>query len=531
MAFQDAVKSSYPPSELWELLLPRYTGDNIRGGYGHYWGEWGERLVSDYLGMAVFILGILGAVFSHRLIKFFFSLLILVSILIACGVYSPVYRVLFEIIPGMSRFRSPATIMFLIGFSACVLAAFGLELLLKNTVKIVKTLEPSRIVRIFLVVFAFLLIVTIFVHMYYIRVSTKLLEYETTRPLSAPFYARLSLTSLSLRRSVFFASIVFGSLSLLLWTRFHTRSGNLPPVAFSIAQGIFLIMFLFDTGLNDRAFIQPEPVKDFHNYLYNSWPDPRIKNESQPVRLLELGNELSNRHLLNGIGVPLGYHPIESRNYLDAWNAARPGTLAAARLTACPYIVNSRNAAPNPEWDIVDNYPHLNKVLYKWKKSVPYAHVPELVESVSDRKTLLDDMSHKDFDPHKTSYIVSSEIFSWKRQAPPDSCRIVVREYETDLVILDLDLPEESYVVTGDTWMPGWKARLDGDAELSLHEANNAFRCFRAPSGKHTVTMYYQPQSFTYGVIISIIALALWLGLVFYFPESPESRGEKQKCV
>jgi uncharacterized membrane protein YfhO len=170
----------------------------------------------------------------------------------------------------------------------------------------------------------------------------------------------------------------------------------------------------------------------------------------------------------------------------------------------------------------------MKKLLYKWKKPVPYAYVPRLLESVSDRSVLLGKMSHKDFDPHQTSYFLSREIMSWRDTMPPDAARIHVKAYETDMIALEINLSQESYIVTADAWMPGWKARLENNAELPLFAANNAFRCFKAPSGKHTVAMYYQPASFTYGIIISMISLALWLGLVFYIRESG---GEKQKCV
>ena len=83
----------------------------------------------------------------------------------------------------------------------------------------------------------------------------------------------------------------------------------------------------------------------------------------------------------------------------------------------------------------------------------------------------------------------------------------------------------------GDVWAPGWKALIEDGRELPIFPANNAFRCFKAPEGRHTVTLYYRPQSFIYGAIISIIALALWLGLVFYFSDSPDSRGAKLNCA
>ena len=519
LSYSEAVTSSYPPGELLELVLPRYTGDNIRGGYGHYWGMWGERLVSDYLGMAVVLLALVGSLLSRRIVKFFFTALFLLGILVACGGYSPAYRFLFEIVPGMNRFRCPATVMFLLSFSAAVLAAFGMEALEEKVKTQDKIPWIKKITSRFLILSCLLALATLFLHQYYGRVYGKYLQSGHNSGESAFFYLRMTFIVNSLRRSVFFACVTFGSLSLLFYTTSLVRSGRIPPLVLGMVQAAFLILFLVDPGFNDRAFIQPEPVGSYHQYLYGSWPDPLLKKASEPVRLLEIGNELSNRYMVNRIGVPLGYHPIELRDYLDAWNAVAGEMLSASRLTACRYILAPKEKRVHERLTPVESSPVTGKVLYQWlQEDVPYAYVPEMVESLRDPKAVLLKMSRKDFDPHENSFILSEDMISRKRGHPLKEYIIKVQVYEPDHVILRVDLPEDSFVVLSDTWMPGWKAELEDRAPVQIFVANHAFRCLKIPAGRHILTMAYQPVSLLYGMIISFIALALGIGLYFYKP-------------
>ena len=528
LSYEEAVKSSYPPGELLELVLPRYTGDSIRGGYGHYWGEWGERLVSDYLGMGVVLLAFVGSLLSRRLLRFFFTGLFLLGVLVACGGYSPVFRLLFEIVPGMNRFRCPATVMFLLSFSAAILAAFGLEALGGKVSAQEQDKIPWRkkITNRFLILSVLFLLTTIFLHQYYGRIHGKYLEYERNGAGSSFFYLRMSFIVSSLRRSVFFACVTFSSLCLLFYSTSLVRAGRIPSLVVGIVQTVFLILYVADPGFNNRAFIQPEPVGSYHQYLYDSWPDPLLKKAPQPVRLLEIGNELSNRHVANRIGVPLGYHPIELQDYLDAWNAVAGGILSASRLTACRYILAPREMRMDKKMTPVASSSGAAKILYQWPpEAVSYAYVPETVESLGDPNAVLLKMSGKEFDPHKTSFILSEDKISRKRTHPLKEYLIKVQEYEPNHVILRMDLPEESFVILADTWMPGWKAVLEDQTPVPMHIANHAFRCLKIPKGKHTITMVYQPASLYYGMIISIIALALGIGLYFYKPRfSPEAK-------
>ncbi len=64
-------------------------------------------------------------------------------------------------------------------------------------------------------------------------------------------------------------------------------------------------------------------------------------------------------------------------------------------------------------------------------------------------------------------------------------------------------------LVLGDTYAPGWRARIDG-RPATLARTDAVFRAVPVPAGTHRVSFTYEPRAFTVGVRISLIALALW---------------------
>jgi hypothetical protein len=62
--FKEVTETSYPPFEFGEYVLPSFLGDNAFGSKG-YWGEWGERIVTDYMGLLPIVLLVFALVVSR----------------------------------------------------------------------------------------------------------------------------------------------------------------------------------------------------------------------------------------------------------------------------------------------------------------------------------------------------------------------------------------------------------------------------------------------------------------------------------
>ncbi len=129
VSFTEAVETSYPPLELLEYAIPSVFGDSVRESAVPYFGKWGERIVSDYIGLPVLFLALTGLFGSKRRYRYFLLILLLVGVLVGLGRYTPVYWLLYHAMPGFDNFRSPGTFMFLANCALVGLAAFGLDYL------------------------------------------------------------------------------------------------------------------------------------------------------------------------------------------------------------------------------------------------------------------------------------------------------------------------------------------------------------------------------------------------------------------
>jgi hypothetical protein len=87
----------------------------------------------------------------------------------------------------------------------------------------------------------------------------------------------------------------------------------------------------------------------------------------------------------------------------------------------------------------------------------------------------------------------------------------------TETVTLD----KPGYVVLSDTFYPGWRVLVDGMLQPLLIADLN-FRAVAVGSGAHTVTFEYAPFSATLGLIISLMAGLIFIGLSVWALRRPQ---------
>ena len=95
----------------------------------------------------------------------------------------------------------------------------------------------------------------------------------------------------------------------------------------------------------------------------------------------------------------------------------------------------------------------------------------------------------------------------------PGGAAEIVR-YEDEEVAVDLTDSAGGILVLSDTYYPGWRAFVDG-VERPILRANHVFRAVVVPAGAQEVVFSYEPDSFRYGLLVSVAAVALWLGLAW----------------
>lgn len=78
--------------------------------------------------------------------------------------------------------------------------------------------------------------------------------------------------------------------------------------------------------------------------------------------------------------------------------------------------------------------------------------------------------------------------------SPPDISTIApakITAYQSNLVEIEIDVPENGYLILTDTFYPGWQATVDGK-KVEILPALHAFRAVKIQSGKRFVVFRYQ---------------------------------------
>lgn len=89
-----------------------------------------------------------------------------------------------------------------------------------------------------------------------------------------------------------------------------------------------------------------------------------------------------------------------------------------------------------------------------------------------------------------------------------------ITRYADEAVAVALADSAHGILVLSDTYYPGWRAFVDG-VERPILRANHVFRAVEIAAGAKEVVFLYEPNSFRYGLLVSVAAAGLWLGLAW----------------
>jgi hypothetical protein len=569
VSYAEATLTSYPPGELLEYLFPRFLGDSVRNGWNSYWGDWGERLVTDYAGAGTILLVLIALVCGPRFraTRVWLLLTLTSTLLLALGDYTPVYRIAYEWLPEFNRFRSPGTQMVLVAWSLAALAALGLTGLL-DTLR--SGADSTRRWLLGLATVALL----------FPWVAIALLHLAAQARRQSLLLSGGDLPQLLLHRAILFSSVggtclwtgIFaGALVAALLIHRRSRLDPLRPVSGPAGTSCWhpsrwilafpVAVLACDLIVRLQPFVSPEPAEPYLRYLYQSPIDQVIRQDPRlPNRLLDRGNELSLRPILSGVDVPLGYHPVSYRWRLETLEAVGLDNPALLRLWAIDYVRNSGADPPGPapSWTPLLRSPDWTL----WRDSTPsgFARFPDSLavgQLPGDLLLLLDRFgldsrrpalvspddsrvigSWSETGRETTAWIAalpkpqSSDSFTtavaqaWKRAraaesqaAPPgprdesDSARAIVLEQSPDRWVLRVTAPRPAWLVLSTVPAPGWTAHVgaDGGPALPVRRADGGSALIPWPGGEGILVLLYRPWSIRLGLFLTLFAG----GLVF----------------
>lgn len=493
---------SFAPTRLITLLMPHFFGTPINGTYltpGE--GIYFEQIA--YFGFIPFI-AVLFAFegwFRRRKkpnlytiwqdVPFWFGLSLL-GILLAFGQFMPYYEFLYDNAPSFNLFAQPARWLLLPTFGFSILAGIGIE----NWLPSPRRKYWVRIANVgagLIVIMSLALRLTIDDET--IRVvaeSTIVLGLQILAAGWLSFYKWQGLSGLQLRT---WQVGVWSLIAIdLAWASFGMNP--------SVSRDIYRVEA--DTSVTQRVYWQSDYAEETRYETYFDLSDYDIA----PRKWQELRDTgLPNFNILSQTATFNSFNPLQvghHQNYLDLIEAQGANADALLRAAA----VNTTYGEITPTgWTTARE-----SVISSAPTPAPKAWLVSEVQWVSANQAMETTLLDPTWNPTEKVFLQGagdSQVFPvgnimTVELNAEDSQR---REYR-----VQSDVP--AILVMAYTHYPGWTATLNSE-EVELYRANLAFQAIEIPAGTSEIVVEYDAPYETEGVSLTLIALAIILGLIF----------------
>ena len=471
-----------PPSEAWRTAMgPSHLG-------------LAQNMGEIYCGILAVIL-ILGAGISRRLlfardIRFFAAALVL-TLIYALGWYTPIFRLIYDALPGVDMFRRPADATFIIGFLIAVLTGYLVHRLLSDS-------APQRLRSYaldFVIVIALAATAAVLARKVN-SVAVAVLPIATgiafaTAAIALTAVARRIALSLPLTATVLVASFTVFDLA---WNNAPNKSTGLPPSRYDALRP--------QTGNETVRLIKRKLAEDFGS-------DRRDR-----VELVGIAYFWPDLALAQGFDHLFGHNPLRLHDFALATGVgdtvAEPGQRTFAPLfpsyrSTFADLCGVRFIVTGVPIERIDKSlkPGDFPLLARTKEAYVYENPRALprVMLVHDYRLVDFDELIRDgwpkADPRRVVLLdrpppMVPPVADANEGSPGADGDVRILNYENTEVDIEVDAPTGGFLVVNDAWHPWWRAEVDGHPAEIL-KANVLFRAVEMGPGVHQVHFAFEP--------------------------------------
>ncbi|MBD3345781.1 MAG: YfhO family protein [Chitinivibrionales bacterium] len=474
MTFEQSVQGSTPFSYLLTLLSPKFfghvTGDRSAGspfwafeGQSHFFWE-----TSLFCGLGTLFLA-LRAVIDIKINKrvLFLSILGFILMLLALGEHTPLYRVVFTIVPGFNKFRIPGRFAFFFSFCLILLAGIGMSKLIKrNEKKDRQYLIAVSVLAGVIALFSFLFLAGAF------DTSSRYFAHEQVLSQSKNSVA------LTLGMTVVVMILLVGMI----------RTSQRGLLGFFLAMLVFIELYNYGSSfgggtMNPKAFYRRFNLRPFKQELTQE----KFRIQSRLYRGPGEGQMMLPRNLGNVEEIPLteGYNQLRLTRYNELLYKVdiEPGQkLFNIRYRKMPDQFQFERLSTAPRFYLSTSY----KVCSSIDDVISYIN--------SDNFGVGKDIALEE----------EPAIAITPREDASGTVRLI--EENPNRIELEVTADQPMLLSASEVYYPAWKASIDGK-KTELYPANLLFRAIAVPEGTHRVVMKYQSSAFTKGMLLSLISL------------------------
>ncbi|MEX2527419.1 MAG: hypothetical protein WEA09_07255 [Gemmatimonadota bacterium] len=513
---------SLHPEEVVSLVVPEFTGNSAGGAEwatDTYWGRNFFKLNHEYLGVVMVLLAMLGAVGRKwGRLPWFMGGLGGLALLFALGAHTPVWRLAYEFLPGVSLFRAPSMAIFLTGFAVATLAGFGVDRLLAPTDGGQSGMRRrnqapggvpggSRI----LLGGAVCLAVG-----WVLAASGILLDVWTTvfqagrEENQAEALAR---AAPFITRGFLVAALLSGGVLLLRWlrTRDLLQAGGVAT--------LLLILVVVDLFRVDAPFIQIQPFAPFAaadaNIRFLQGAQAQDPEPFRVFSLLQGGEDV--RPGMFGLELAGGHHPNDMARYRELVgkegggfpeNLLHPNVLAILNVK---YLLWPDGQIGSPQGlEAVEQIRYADGEVYASVypfPTLPRARLVARAEVVAGAAAVERILS-TEFDPAGTVILPEHPPVTLSGGEARGTVRWLERG--NNRMRLGVESEGSALLVIAENWYPAWVATVNGE-EAPVLRANHTLRAVPVPPGSSEVELMFQSGPVRLGLGVTALSLLLLL--------------------
>lgn len=478
--FEWATGLRYWPRNFITFLLPYANGDASDASYvkppgSLFWEEYG------YVGIATFLLAIYGAIADRsRGSTRFLSGMTVLAYLLVLGPATPLFRIAYEVIPGLKLFRCPTRFLVVVDLGLCVLAAIGLSRLEPRLGSILRRFNAERAARAFVILICLGTTLDLFIH-----------QPRQNAMVPAPSWLATPYTA----RMVQDDTLGPGHKRVFTPFRMEFHVGaNRMARGWSDLRPYYMLRDLVEPNAN--AFWDL-PAADCYMGIAPSWH-------------IDVWGDHNRGPLLMYNAIV----PVRGEKRLHA-QPAFANLMRAYGVThvIAPYPIRQLEPAmPMP----TEGFEH--DVLVYRIPGASRVRVVSSAERASSSQDAVKRLLAKSFDPDALLFLHDAPASAVAQVGParahPGASAKIERE-RGDEVVVRANAPAGGFLLLADTFYPGWSAEVDGRA-TPLYRANISVRAVALPPGEHRVRFFYRGDAFAHGLTITLFALGLFaLGFAF----------------
>lgn len=460
MTYEAATSVLFPLRHFLTLIIPWVFDFSKEGVPPIRTGVIANNLWETYLyvGLIPLFLAILAIFLGLKKdgrVKLFIGLLI-ISLLLAFGRSTPLFKIFWNFVPGMNLFQYPTRFTLFTAFSLALLAGLGVEMVGEVFEKRKRGQQVFKILGLVLLLVSF---VDLFLSQRRINPTMKAKDWFET-PQTAKFlkenlgeYRYYTLGTSNIDYETIFDPEAQKGLQELLPSDFnliHNLSSTTEQSAFFLDRQTKLT---FDTpGISHK----------FNEDKFFSVPDNRVKTLS-----------------LKGARYVLSALPLKNENLVLVKEVSLPKEV--------PYIILQLTEGGVE----VRKVPTKTVYLYENTQVLPRAFMVYQVREFKggSEREILEIIVSSGFDPRK-EVILEEEFPARLDKEGKGQARIV--SYKDERVEIEVDSSANGLLVLTDNFYPAWQAFVDGE-KTKIYLADFSFRAVQVPQGKHKVKFVYKP--------------------------------------